>query len=156
MDLVLTLIQPNKLHMYLLENLGNFNIAHFRILKNYWKLIDIIITLWIWIFCFRLAVIDLCCYARAFSSCGESGLFSSCGARASHCGGFYCWGAPAHGLLIAVASIVEGHQLTGFSLRWLLLLRSTSSRASHCDGFYCWGAPALGLAGFSSCSSQAQ
>ena len=51
-DLVLTLIQPNKLHMYLLENLGNFNIAHFRILKNYWKLIDIIITLWIWIFCF--------------------------------------------------------------------------------------------------------
>ena len=97
-DLVLTLIQPNKLHMYLLENLGNFNIAHFRILKNYWKLIDIIITLWIWIFCFCLAVTDLCCYAQAFSSCGKSGLFSSCGARASHCSGFYCWGPPALGL----------------------------------------------------------
>ena len=68
MDLVLTLIQPNKLHMYLLENLGNFNIAHFRILKNYWKLIDIIITLWIWIFCFCLAVMDLCCYAASVMS----------------------------------------------------------------------------------------
>ena len=103
-DLVLTLIQPNKLHMYLLENLGNFNIAHFRILKNYWKLIDIIITLWIWIFCFCLAVMDLCCYAQAFSSCGKSGLFSSCGARASHCSGFYCWGPQLWGLQTSVVA----------------------------------------------------
>ena len=25
-----------------------------------------------------------------FSSCGQQGLLSSCGARASHCGGFFC------------------------------------------------------------------
>ena len=27
---------------------------------------------------------------RAFSSCGEQGLFSSRGVRASHCSGFFC------------------------------------------------------------------
>ena len=30
-----------------------------------------------------------------FSSCGEQQLLSSCGAQASHCGGFSCWGARA-------------------------------------------------------------
>ena len=33
---------------------------------------------------------DLHCCAWAFSSCGEQGLLSSCGAQASHCGGFSC------------------------------------------------------------------
>ena len=31
-----------------------------------------------------------CCCAKASSSCAESGLLSSCRARASHCGGFSC------------------------------------------------------------------
>ena len=34
---------------------------------------------------------------RAFSSCGEQGLFSSCSVWASHCSGFLCWGAQALG-----------------------------------------------------------
>ena len=33
----------------------------------------------------------------AFSSCGEQGLFSSCGVRASHCSGFSCCRAGAPG-----------------------------------------------------------
>ena len=33
----------------------------------------------------------------AFSSCSERVLFSSCGALASHCGGFSCRGAQAPG-----------------------------------------------------------
>ena len=31
-----------------------------------------------------------CCWARAFSSCNEWVLLSSCGTQASHCGGFSC------------------------------------------------------------------
>ena len=37
-----------------------------------------------------LAVLGLCCCARAFSSCLEWRLLSSCGMQASHCGGFSC------------------------------------------------------------------
>ena len=37
-----------------------------------------------------LAALGLCCCRRAFSSCRERGLLSSCGARASHCSGFSC------------------------------------------------------------------
>ena len=33
----------------------------------------------------------------AFSSCGEQGLLSSCGGRASHCSGFSCCRAQALG-----------------------------------------------------------
>ena len=36
-----------------------------------------------------LAVLGLCCCAQAFSSCGV---------RASHCGGFSCWRAALGGL----------------------------------------------------------
>ena len=32
---------------------------------------------------------------RLFSGCGKHGLFFSCGARASHCGGFSCFRAQA-------------------------------------------------------------
>ena len=35
-----------------------------------------------------LVALGLGCCAQAFSSCGEQGLLSSCGAWASHCGGF--------------------------------------------------------------------
>ena len=37
--------------------------------------------------------LGLCCCAWAFSSCGEWGLLSGCGAWVSHCRGFSCWGA---------------------------------------------------------------
>ena len=42
-----------------------------------------------YIYLFILAVLGLCCYVRAFSSCGKSG-YTSCGALASRCGGFSC------------------------------------------------------------------
>ena len=43
-------------------------------------------------FDFFLDVLSLyfCARASAFSSCGEQGLLSSCGMRASHCSGFSC------------------------------------------------------------------
>ena len=42
-----------------------------------------------------MAVLGLCCCTRAFSSCGERGLLF----------------VAVHGLLIAVASLVEEHRL---------------------------------------------
>ena len=42
-----------------------------------------------------LAMLGLCCYVWAFSSCSDHGLLSNCGAQACHCGGFSCWGAHA-------------------------------------------------------------
>ena len=42
-----------------------------------------------------LAVLGLCCCTRAFSSRGKWGLLSGCGARASHCSGFFCSEAQA-------------------------------------------------------------
>ena len=47
------------------------------------------------LFIYFLAALGLCCYARAFSSCGERGLLF----------------AAVHGLLIAVASLVAEHGL---------------------------------------------
>ena len=38
-----------------------------------------------------LTVLGLPCCVRAFSSCGEQSLLSSCGESASHCHGFSCW-----------------------------------------------------------------
>ena len=48
-----------------------------------------------------LAALGLCCCERAFSSCDEQGLLSSCGVQAAHRSGFSCslqlrlWGARA-------------------------------------------------------------
>ena len=39
---------------------------------------------------------------QAFSGCGRRGLLSSCGAGASHCGGFSCCGAWALGTRASV------------------------------------------------------
>ena len=50
-----------------------------------------------------LAALGLHYYTRAFSSCSEQGLLSSCGTRASHCGGFSCYGAQALGTSSSVA-----------------------------------------------------
>ena len=40
-------------------------------------------------------LLGLHCCTRAFSSCGEWGRFSRCGAQASHWCGFFCCGAQA-------------------------------------------------------------
>ena len=45
-----------------------------------------------------LGGLGLCCCVRAFSSCGEQELLSSCGVRVSHGSGFSCCGAWALGL----------------------------------------------------------
>ena len=55
------------------------------------------------IFFFFLAALGLCCCMRAFSSCREWGVTLRCGARASHCGGFSCFGAQALGTRASVA-----------------------------------------------------
>ena len=55
--------------------------------------------------CLFLAVLGLRCCARAFSSCG---------ARASHCGGFFCCGARALGVW---ASVVVARRLSSCGLR---------------------------------------
>ena len=56
-----------------------------------------------------LAALGLCCYAQAFSSCGEPGLHSNCSALASHCGGFSHCKAWALG---SQASVVGAHRLS--------------------------------------------
>ena len=50
-----------------------------------------------YLFFYFLAALGLHCSTRAFSSCSEQGLLSSCGVRASHCGGFSCCRAQALG-----------------------------------------------------------
>ena len=61
-----------------------------------------------------LAELNLHCCAQAFSSCG---------ARASHCGGFSCYGARALGVW---ASVVVARGLSSCGLRAL------ESRLSSC------------------------
>ena len=73
-----------------------------------------------------LAALGLCCFAWAFSSCGEQGLLSCC-AWASHCGGFSCCKTQALGArastaaagaqaqllqYVSVGSIVVAHKLS--------------------------------------------
>ena len=55
--------------------------------------------------------------------------------------------------LVAMSRGYSLFQCVGFSLRWLLLLRSTGSRHA---GFSSCGTQALEHAGFSSCGMQAQ
>ena len=51
-----------------------------------------------------LAVLGRHCCERAFPSCGELGLLSSCGAWASHCGGFSGCRAQAQGVWAPVVA----------------------------------------------------
>ena len=60
-------------------------------------------------------MLGLRCCVRAFSSCGKQGLLC-CSARASHCGGFSCWGARA---LDAWASVVVARGLRSCGARAL-------------------------------------
>ena len=64
---------------------------------------------WI-LFVLFLVSLGLCCCIRAFSSYDEQGLLSSCGLRASHCGGFSCCRAQASDVR-ARASLVEPHNM---------------------------------------------
>ena len=68
---------PKKLHLWT----PKFNNVIFRIF---------------YVFIF-LAVLGLHCYVWVFSSCGNWGLLSGCGAQASRCGDFSCCRAQALG-----------------------------------------------------------
>ena len=58
-------------------------------LSQWLNIKDTDLSLYIVFFLFVfLAALGLCCCSRAFSSCSEWGLLSSCGAWASHCSGF--------------------------------------------------------------------
>ena len=78
--------------------------------------------------CLFLAVPGLRCYVRAFSSCGEWGLPSSCRGRASHCGGFSCCGAWALG---AQASAVVVHRLSCPAARGIFLDQGSNPCPLH-------------------------
>ena len=65
-------------------------------------------TLFLFIYLF-LTMLGLHCCTRAFSSCGRQGPPSSCGAWASHCGGFsLLWGTGSR----FVSSAVVAHRLS--------------------------------------------
>ena len=65
---------------------------------------------------------------RLFSRLGEQGLLSSCGARASHCGGFSC-GAQALGFLAfsSCSSRAPEHRLSSCGALGLVALRQEGS-----------------------------
>ena len=50
------------------------------------------------------AVLGLQCCTRAFPSCSEQDLHSSCGAQAAHCSGFFHCGAQALGTQASVVT----------------------------------------------------
>ena len=72
--------------------------------------------------CLFLAALCLCCFAWAFSSCGEQGLLFSCGTRASRCGGSFCTR-----LLGAQASVVVATQTQQLRCTGLVALRHEGS-----------------------------
>ena len=67
---------------------------------------------------FFLAVLGFYCRLRAFSSCSEWGLLSSCAIQASHCDGFSCCGAQSLGRKpsIVVACWLSGTTAWGIFL----------------------------------------
>ena len=99
------------------------NWSHYNVL---W-LIKVCVCVWFLYFFIKifvylvLAALSLCCCSQAFSSCSKQGLLStlsSCGAQASHCCCFSCWGAQAPG---AWASVVALHRLSCLLARGLPL-----------------------------------
>ena len=75
---------------------------------------------------FILAVLGLCCYVRALSSRGKSGLLSS-GTLASHCGGFSCCRAWSRG---HVSSVVV-HKFSGPTACEIFLNQGSNPCALH-------------------------
>ena len=83
-----------------------------------------VLSIILFIYYLFLAVLILCCCMQAFSSCGERELLPSCGAQASHCGGFCYCRAKALGMgALAVAAC----GLSSYSSRAL------ESELSSCD-----------------------
>ena len=80
-----------------------------NLVEHFFKCSQTIIFFKLFIHLF-LAVLGLCCGIDFFSSCGEWGLVSSCGGWASHCSGFFCYGASALGTqasaFVACSSVV--------------------------------------------------
>ena len=72
-----------------------------------------------------LAVLGLCCFAQAFSSCGRRGIVFCCGAPASRC---RTW-APG-----TQASVVEVHGLNCPAAREAFLHQGSNPRHVACVG----------------------
>ena len=83
-----------------------------------------VLSIVLFIYCLFLAMLFLCCCMQAFSSCGEWEVLSSCGAQASHCGGFCYCRARALGMR---ALTVAACGLSSYSSRAL------ESELSSCD-----------------------
>ena len=83
------------------------------------------------------------CCKRAFSSCGERGLLSSCGMRASHCSGFSCCRAWILGMRAVVAAV---HGLSCF-MECAIFLGPGAEPVSLAlqDGFLTTGPPGKSL-----------
>ena len=85
-----------------------------------------------------MAALGFCCGMWVFSSCGEQGLLSNCGARASHCGGFSCGAtqalgtqapvAVAQGLISCGSQALERADFSSYST-WAQWLQLKASRA---------------------------
>ena len=69
-----------------------------------------------------LAALGLHCCARAFSSCREQGLLSSCGAQASHCSGCSCCRARPLVMQVSVSCCMGAQHLQ----LWVLDCRFSS------------------------------
>ena len=86
------------------------NLAKCNIFNNWWdgcwKKESQIENSRLWIICFLKLLIFVCAgsslLCALFSSWGELGLLFTCGARASHCGGFSCCRARALGHVSSV------------------------------------------------------
>ena len=88
-----------------------------------------------------LAALGRCCCVRAFSSFLRAGAPLHCGARASHCRGFFCCGARALGMR---ASVVGACGLSSCGLQALeRRISSCGSRAQLLRGM--WDLPRPGL-----------
>ena len=77
---------------------------------------------------FILAALGLCCCSRAFFSCSERGLLSSCGVWASHCSSFSCCGAQA---LRHTGSVVVAHKLSFPMASGIFLERGSNPCTLH-------------------------
>ena len=95
------------------------------------------------IFYLFLAVLGLCCCARAFSTCSD-GASRGCGAWASRCGDFSCCGARAHEL---TGSVVVAHRLSCPETRGIFIPRPgiKSMSSALLGGFLTTGPPGKSL-----------
>ena len=78
---------------------------------SFFVFLNLFILLFNFIYLFILAVLGLCCCARAFLQLQRAGATLHCGAWASHCGGFSCCRAHRLQQLWHVGSVIVARRL---------------------------------------------